>query len=684
MPSDHPNVLFVVVDDLRPQLKCYGVDWILSPNIDALADQGTVFERAYCQQAICAPSRASVLSGCRPATTGIYDLQTPLRTAMPDVLTLPQHFKENGYETVSIGKVYHHSKDDLQGWSTEPFQSKGDWQGRGYLTDEAIATIAICDAEMQAQGSTRRGLGPATEAADVPDDGYHDGKDALVAVTELERLATLDRPFFLALGFHKPHLPFNAPKRYWDMYHEDEIPLAANPFEPEGITEFSLTNFGELRAYFGLPKEGPVPDELARRLIHGYAACVTYMDAQQGRVLQQLDRLGLRHNTIVMLWGDHGWKLGEHASWSKHTNFEIDARAPLLVSAPGRPGGQRSPALVEFVDLYPTLCELCWLPVPDHCEGLSFAPLLSEPDRPWKSAAFSQYPRNNGEVMGTTMRTDRYRYTEWRDTATGELLANELYDHLADPQENVNAATDPANVATVTQLAAQLAAGWRAEVTVSPSMPEATSQAEQVALLADKLRDVSALGLYFARNPYDAAHYRTVQDVAMSLMALATDTPLDEMEPLRAPVFSRPTPVAVGDAAVIDPADGHILLVRRADDECWAMPGGAFEVGETPAEGAEREALEETGIRCKARTLVGVFDSRLCGSKSRHHLYQFAFLCTPLNRDDPEASTTPQETMDVAWFAEDEIPDELSPGHADRIREALRVWHTGGPATFDA
>jgi len=248
----------------------------------------------------------------------------------------------------------------------------------------------------------------------------------------------------------------------------------------------------------------------------------------------------------------------------------------------------------------------------------------------------------------------------------------------------VNAAANPASAATVERLAAQLAAGWRAEVTAPGSLPTVASSAEQVALLSDKLRDVSALGLYFARNPYDAAHYRTVQDVAMSLMALATETPMDEMEPLRAPVFSRPTPVAVGDAAVIDPVDGRMLLVRRADDECWAMPGGAFEVGETPAEAAEREALEETGIQCRAHTLVGVFDSRLCGSKSRHHLYQFVFLCTPLNRGDPEAPTTPQETIDMAWFAEDEIPDELSPGHAVRIREALRVWRTGGPAYFDA
>lgn len=461
MQPQRPNVLFVVVDDLRPQLNCYDVDWILSPNIDDLAAGGLVFERAYCQQAVCAPSRASVLSGCRPATTGIYDLQTPLRSVMPDVVTLPQHFKQHGYTTASIGKVYHHAKDDLEAWSREPFQSKGDWQGRGYLTDEAIETIKRTNAEMAAQGSSRRGLGPAFEAAEVEDDGYHDGKDAQAAIAALQDLVDQDQPFFLALGFHKPHLPFNAPKRYWDMYDPAALPLAPNPFEPEGVTAFSLTDFGELRGYFGIPKEGEIPDELARKLIHGYAACVTYMDAQLGKVIAELDRLGVREETVIVLWGDHGWKLGEHASWCKHTNFEIDARAPMLISVPGTTAGARTGALVEFVDMYPTLCELCGLPVPEHCEGLSFVPLLDDPDRPWKRAAFSQYPRRGGEVMGTTMRTDRFRYTVWEDVTSGEVLARELYDHAEDPHENVNAALSPAYREEVARLEAQLRRGWQ-------------------------------------------------------------------------------------------------------------------------------------------------------------------------------------------------------------------------------
>jgi arylsulfatase A-like enzyme len=453
------NVLFVVVDDLRPQLGCYGVDWVQSPHIDRLAQEGMLFERAYCQQAVCAPSRASVLSGCRPDTTTIYDLGTPLRTAMPDVLSLPQHLKAHGYETVSIGKVYHHRRDDMRGWSTEPYQSTGDWMGRGYLTDEAIEAIAKCDREQEAMGSSRRGLGPAFEAAAVPDDGYQDGRDARAAVAELGRLQGLDRPFFLALGFHKPHLPFNAPKRYWDKYRPGDLPLADNPFEPDGVTEFSLTSSGELRGYFGMPKTGRVPDELARQLVHGYAACVTYMDAQLGLVLDELDRLGLRKDTVVVLWGDHGWKLGEHDSWCKHTNFEIDARAPMLISVPGaRTAGARTGVLVEFVDMYPTLCDVCDLPIPEHCEGLSFGPLVEDPEQAWKTAAFSQYPR--GRVMGYTMRTDRYRYTEWQDSGSGEVLARELYDHVEDPQENVNAASHQRYADTVSELATKLSKGW--------------------------------------------------------------------------------------------------------------------------------------------------------------------------------------------------------------------------------
>lgn len=458
-----PNVLFLVVDDLRTQLGCYGIPWVHSPNIDKLAEESLLFERAYCQQSVCAPSRCSVLSGCRPDTTGIYGLQTPLREGMPDVLSMPEHFKNNGYETVSIGKVYHHAKDDLQGWSKEPFQSPGDWKGRGYLTDEAIEAITQVDKEMEAKGSKRRGLGPAFEAADVADDAYHDGKDAMAATAELKRLSKSDKPFFLGMGFHKPHLPFNAPKRYWDLYDPEKLPLAPNRFEPEGVTEFSLLNFGELRGYFGIPKKGDIPEKTARNLIHGYCACVSYMDAQLGKVIDELKRLGLWEDTVIVLWGDHGWKLGEHNSWCKHTNFEIDTRAPLMARKPGMQAqGQKTDALVEFVDMYPALCELCGIEVPEHCEGTSFAPLLDTPKLPWKEGAFSQYPRKRNQIMGYAIRTDRYRYIEWLDRESGEVQATELYDHSKDGQEDVNIASS-ADPGLIKELSGKLAKGegWR-------------------------------------------------------------------------------------------------------------------------------------------------------------------------------------------------------------------------------
>ena len=453
------NVLFIAVDDLRPQLACYGQKQIISPNIDRLAGRGLVFERTYCQQAVCAPSRASLLSGARPDTTKIYDLNTPLRKAMPNVLTLPEHFKNNGYETISIGKIYHHPSDDRQGWSAEPYRAgtfpQGSWKGRGYLTEKAIAQME----KYNKANPNMKGRGPAFEAAEVPDNVYPDGCNTEYAIKQLNRLR--DKPFFIAMGFYKPHLPFNAPKKYWDMYKRQDIKLAENPFIPRNAPSYATTNWGELRNYYGIPKTGPCSNELARQLIHGYYACVSYIDAMIGRLLDELDRLKLRDNTAVILWGDHGWKLGEHAGWCKHTNFEPDTRVPMILSVPGvKTAGRRTWALTEYVDIYPTLCEVCSLPVPGHLEGHSMVALLEDPARPWKKAAFSQYPR--GKVMGYSMRTERFRYTEWKDRTTGKVLARELYDHRKDPQENINAVAQQEYEQDVQHLAQMLKRGWHA------------------------------------------------------------------------------------------------------------------------------------------------------------------------------------------------------------------------------
>lgn len=455
------NVLLITVDDLRPELGAYGQEDIVSPNIDRLASKGLLFERAYVHQTVCAPSRISLMTGLRPDSTDAYAWDTPLREATPQAVTLPQHFKQYGYETLSVrGKVFPHADGDRKAWTRGPIQVTGDWKGWGYLTEDAVE-------EMKAYSDPTGNRGPAFESAEVPDTAYEDGKVAVRAVEELKQLKNQNRPFFLAVGFKKPHLPFNAPQKYWDLYSSEKVELPENYFPPKGATKYSLTNFGELRAYSNMPKEGPLPAEKAKTLIRGYYASVSYMDAQVGRILGALTQFGLRDETIILLWSDHGFKLGEHGSWSKHTNFEIDTRIPLIVSAPGMEAkGRRTDALVETVDVYPTLTELAGLPEPPQQQGLSFAPLLDNPDQPWKEAVFSQYRRSDkdGKVMGYSIRTDRYRYVEWEHLKSGEIRARELYDHRTDPQENVNVAAKPSYSSTVERLTRMLDRGWKAAV----------------------------------------------------------------------------------------------------------------------------------------------------------------------------------------------------------------------------
>ncbi len=455
------NVLFIAVDDLRNELGCYGVQGIRAPNIDRLAAGGTTFDRAYCQQAVCSPSRTSLLTGCRPDTTKVYDLVTHFRKSLPDVVTLPQQFKNHGYFTRSVGKIYHPGSDDKPSWSEPaPRVNRPTYALEENKALVARKTAAIAGKESATPSARSNATkGPAYECADVPDNTYSDGAIADAAIEMLRRAK--DKPFFLAVGFLKPHLPFVAPKKYWDLYRRDEIPMAPNPFAPKDAPKIALTDWGELRAYEDIPRLGPLTEDQARTLKHGYYACVSYMDAQLGRVLAELDRLGLREQTVVVLWGDHGWKLGEHGAWCKHTNFENDTHAPLICGAPGQKAvGRHTQALVEFVDIYPSLCELAGLPLPSHLEGTSFASLLDAPQRPWKKAAFSQYPRGGG-VMGYSMRTDRYRLTRWLNR-NGTEAARELYDHQNDPQENANVADRPENKAVAEELTKQMQAGWKA------------------------------------------------------------------------------------------------------------------------------------------------------------------------------------------------------------------------------
>ena len=444
-----PNILFIAVDDLRPELGCYGRTYIKSPNIDRIAKQGITFNRAYCQQAVCSPSRSSLLTGTRPDTTKVWDLVTHFRDALPNVVALPQHFKQNGYFVQGMGKIYHPGFDDERSWSVP-------WQ-----TPKAPNYAKTQTAEVKDEDKSKPKGGPAFESADVPDNFYKDGMVADLAVSTLRGLSKKSGPFFLAVGFARPHLPFVSPKKYWDLYNPAQIELAPNPYHPKDAPEYALSNSGELRNYTNMPAEGPIPDSLARQLKHGYYAAVSYTDAQIGKVLDELDRLGLRKNTIIVLWGDHGWKLGEHGEWCKHSNVENDANAPLLLSVPGmKNAGKHTNALVEFVDVYPTLSELAGLPLPAHLEGLSAKPLLDDPNRSWKTAAFSQYPRKG--LMGYSMRTDRYRFTVWVGRNDhSKIDAVELYDHTTDPQENINVAKLPANAELVKRLMDQWRQGWR-------------------------------------------------------------------------------------------------------------------------------------------------------------------------------------------------------------------------------
>ena len=465
------NVLFVAVDDLRPDLGCYGNDSIRTPNIDQLASRSLVFERAYCQAPVCGPSRASLLTGLRPDTVRVWGNRTHIRETKPDVTTLPQQFKQAGYFTKAIGKVLHGRMADPPSWSVPAWPPDGIQAGMQYVDEDRFSAMAAAE-------PARIWTGPeiptlewkkrdSWQAPHVPDNTLQDGQVADRAVEALRGLR--DRRFFLAVGFQKPHLPFTAPRRYFDLYDASRLPIAEDPNQPVGAPGIAFTRWQELRGYTDIPNQGPLPPGKARELIHGYYAATSYTDFQAGRVLDELETLGLADQTVVVLFGDHGWHLGEQELWGKTTVYELDARAPLMVHVPGmRSGGLSCTGIVEFVDMYPTVCDACGITPPDGLEGTSMMPLLENPDRSWKGAAFSQIPRpyladQDWEQMGRSIRTDRYRYTEWvnRD---GSVAERELYDLETAPWETVNLAADVQYGSLVNSLSNRLRAGWRAEL----------------------------------------------------------------------------------------------------------------------------------------------------------------------------------------------------------------------------
>lgn len=471
-PPAKPNVLLICVDDLKPVLGCYGDKVVKTPNIDRLASRSMRFDAAYCNQAVCSPSRNALLTGLRPQTLGIYDLGTNFRQGRQNAVTLPQWFKANGYSAQGMGKIFHvghGNTNDEASWSVPFFRGKV----VDYALPENKRELSREEAMFDNKSPANLPRGAALEDADVPDDTYSDGKVASEAIRRLEAAAkNPGEPVFLAVGFLKPHLPFCAPRKYWDLYKTDQFQLPAFRRAPEGAPAYAPTAFGELRNYKDVPDKGEIPEDLQRKLIHGYHAATSYMDAQVGKVLDALDASPLKDNTVIVLWGDHGWHLGDHGMWSKHTNYEQATRVPLIIHAPGQKrAGGRASAPVEFVDLFPTLCELADLPAPPELEGQSLAPVLDDPTATIKPVAVSQYPRQlpDRELMGYAFRTDRYRYIEWRSfdpsapNAGGqrEPVATELYDYHADPAENRNLADDPGSRSTVAEMKRLAADYWQ-------------------------------------------------------------------------------------------------------------------------------------------------------------------------------------------------------------------------------
>lgn len=430
-----PNILMIAVDDLRPELGCYGNTLIHSPNIDKLASEGIVFKNSYCNIPVCGASRASILTGTRPTQHRFWRYYDRADQMNPSAIPMSQHFKNNGYTTLSNGKISHIKEDHAASWDVI-------WQAQKNRIDFHKYALP----ENTAIEKSNKERGPAYEMAEVPDSAYNDGKLALKVIEDIQRLKNADQPFFLTAGFIKPHLPFNAPKKYWDLYDRSDFKPVGQIKLPENAPKQAFHNSGELRHYHGIPKEGPMSDSLSITLQHGYYATISYVDKLIGDVLEALEEAGLRENTIVLLWGDHGWNLGDHGLWCKHCNFNTSLQAPLIISAPNLAKNATAESLVEFIDIYPTLIDLCGLETPKTVEGKSLLPLLQQPDAHHKDFIISKWKK------GLTVKTKKYAYTEWRDDKDDSFISEMLYDHEQDPDELNNLIGDPKYAALVEYL----------------------------------------------------------------------------------------------------------------------------------------------------------------------------------------------------------------------------------------
>jgi iduronate 2-sulfatase len=438
------NVLFIMADDFRAELSSYG-SRAITPSLERLAKKSLQFNRMYAQQAVCNPSRSSLLTGMRPDTLRVWNNSTHFRTPNPDITTLPLWFKEHGYTSRCVGKIFHNwhtvEKGDARSWSAPEFLHYANHgadspQGKDLPESSPMQT------------TLRYGAGPLCEMRNVPDEAYYDGRVANEAVRVLGEVR--EQPFFLAVGFWKPHAPFNAPRKYWDLYQRRDFEKF-NAARPEGAPALAFHKSTEILGKNGDAES--LPTAQAAEMRHGYFANISFLDAQIGKLLDALETSGLAERTAVVFLSDHGYHVGEHGLWGKTSNFEFDARVPVFVSAPGmRSAGATTDALGELIDLFPTLTQLCGLPAAPRLEGRSLVPVLENPVAPGKKGAFSQHPRpayfdrepsKMPEAMGVSVRTPSVRYTEWRDWKTGGVLARELYDSIADPAETRNRADEP-------------------------------------------------------------------------------------------------------------------------------------------------------------------------------------------------------------------------------------------------
>jgi arylsulfatase A-like enzyme len=418
-----PNILFIMVDDLRPELGCYGSPQIKTPNIDKLASQGTLFNNAYCNIPVCGASRASLLTGILPTKERFVQFDAKASEDVPNAKTLPQIFKEAGYQTFSVGKVFHHADDsNAKSWSEPAWRYQGDKYDM--LLSHDPATV---------QNLSKIGRGRIYEMPEVKDEAYNDGQTALKTIEQLKNQIKNKQPFFIACGFVRPHLPFYAPKKYWDLYNRDSIAEANNNYRPKNAPA-SLNGSGEFRNY-DLDNLNPKSEEFRRMMKHGYYASVSYTDKLIGDVLQELKNLDLDENTIVVLWGDHGWNLGEHTFWGKHNMMKLALKVPLIIKVPANKNANKTAAIVESADIFPTLCSLAGIIPPKQIQGKSFTELLSKKEAPFREYAYSRF------LDGDTVINDRYSYTHYSGKKHGEEVM--LFDHLSDPDENENVVMKP-------------------------------------------------------------------------------------------------------------------------------------------------------------------------------------------------------------------------------------------------